>query len=394
MRRNRALPFPFCINWPIDMNFLLLPQALLLACALVLAAGCGMNDKPAPTEPRAAATDKAKAAEGVVRMDETRARYLVVEEVGATSEAQRNAIPGRIEMRSQAVSSLGAPVAGRIVSVMVRPGEAVTAGKVLVTLQSAEAAGARSGLAQSQARAAAAEEALKRQNDMMSKGVGVELERMEAQTRVHEARAELERARKLAGFLGGGDGDVVALRASAAGVVTSVRASAGAMVSPGGESLVEIGNPSQLWMVAEVTEADTAIVARGQVVAIRIPSLGRNLQGRVDGIAARIDPDTRRLSIYVALDGDVRGLTPGLQAELALAKGARGLSLPVTAVLIKEGRRRVVYIQREPGLFELREVRTGESVNNRVLIVDGIKPGDRVVTKGALLLDGEAEQLL
>jgi multidrug efflux pump subunit AcrA (membrane-fusion protein) len=64
------------------------------------------------------------------------------------------------------------------------------------------------------------------------------------------------------------------------------------------------------------------------------------------------------------------------------------------AAAVGGGRRRVVYVQREGGAYELREVRTGETNAGRVLILEGLKAGERVVTKGALLVDGEAEQLL
>lgn len=374
-----------------------MPVVLLAACVLGGMSACGMEGKPAADRPAggpAADAGKGGEAEGVVRIDDTRARFLTIEEAGATAMAERIAIPARLEMRAQAVSSLGAPVAGRVVSVRVRPGERVSAGAVLVTLQSADAAGARAGLAQAQARAAAAEEGVKRHDDMMARGVGTELERIEARTRLSEARAELERVRRLGQFFGEGSGDVVSLRAAAAGVVTAVKVSAGAIVAPGGEALVEMGNPSQLWAVADVTEADAAVVERGQPVTILLPSVNRRLLGRVDGMGARIDAETRRMPVYVAIDGDLRGLTPGLQAELSLTKGTRALSLPVTAVLIKDGRRRVVYVQREGGTYEPREVRTGEAGAGRVLILEGLRAGERVVTKGALLVDGEAEQLL
>ena len=82
-------------------------------------------------------------------------------------------------------------------------------------------------------------------------------------------------------------------------------------------------------------------------------------------------------------------------AEVALRIGAaQGISVPVSAVLIKDGKRRVVYVERSDGTFEAREVQTGRNREGRVVILQGLTAGERVVVRGALLLDTQAEQLL
>ena len=82
-------------------------------------------------------------------------------------------------------------------------------------------------------------------------------------------------------------------------------------------------------------------------------------------------------------------------AQVALRLAAEGgISVPVTAVLIKDGKRRVVYMARPDGTFQAREVRTGRNRDGRVVILQGLADGDRVVVRGALLLDTQAEQLL
>jgi cobalt-zinc-cadmium efflux system membrane fusion protein len=85
----------------------------------------------------------------------------------------------------------------------------------------------------------------------------------------------------------------------------------------------------------------------------------------------------------------------GMLAQVALRVGAKAaISVPVSAVLIKDGKRRVVYVERADGAFESREVQTGQNRNGRVVIVQGLTAGERVVVRGALLLDTQAEQLL
>jgi cobalt-zinc-cadmium efflux system membrane fusion protein len=230
---------------------------------------------------------------------------------------------------------------------------------------------------------------------MVAKGVGLELERFEAETRVREARAELGRARRTSSLIGAGQGDLVSLRAPSAGVVVSIKAAVGAMVAPGGEALVEIADITRMWAVADVPESDTRLVTKGQRVSVSIPNARREMDGIVDGLGSRIEPETRRLQIYISLQGEMSGLSPGMYAELRFAGGGGDtLTVPATAVLIKDGKQRLVYVQRADGRFEAREVRAGAASSGMVPILDGLKSGERVVVKGALLLDRQAEQLL
>ena len=55
---------------------------------------------------------------------------------------------------------------------------------------------------------------------------------------------------------------------------------------------------------------------------------------------------------------------------------------------------RVVYVERADGTFEARDVQTGRNREGRVVILQGLKAGERIVVRGALLLDTQAEQLL
>ena len=351
-------------------------------------AGCGKT----PESPPPAATAPGP---GRLALAEASRQYLTIAEVGPQGEAAGVVLPGRVAFRPQGMSAVGAPLAGRIVSVDVRPGEIVKAGAALATLQSAEAAAVRSAFLQAQAKAAAADDMVRRQNEMIVKGVGLDVERFAAQTAQKEAAAELDRARRTLAQIGMGPDDRVTVRAPAAGVVLSVRASVGATVVPGGEALVEVGDPGNLWVIADVPESDIAGLAPGQQAEIRIPSAGRSFPAVVDGTGQRVDGEQRRLPLYLAPRGSTGGLTPGMLAEVRLRGGGPGqLHLPVTAVLIKDGGRRVVYVETAGGGFEARPVRTGVSRDGRVAILEGLDPGSRVVVRGALLLDGEAEQLL
>ncbi|MBN7137291.1 hypothetical protein A7A76_21465, partial [Lysobacter enzymogenes] len=317
---------------------------------------------------------------------------------GAGAGAAGAALPGRVAFRPQAMTAVGSPVTARVVSVEVRPGEKVAAGAPLLTLQSADAGSAKASLAQARAQTALAEDALRRQDEMVAKGVGLEVERFQAQVAVREARAELERAQRAADLLGRGAGDRFVLRAPAAGVVLSLHANLGAVVAADGAALVEIGDPSRVWVVADVPESEAAAIRAGSGARIHVPGAGADYAAKVDGLGPLVDGDLRRLPLYLTFadaPAPAPAPTPGAMVEVRLDAAADAApSVPVAAVLIKGGSQRLVYVQRGDGRFEARAVRTGASRGGRVTLLDGVRAGEKVVVEGALLLDSQAEQLL
>jgi cobalt-zinc-cadmium efflux system membrane fusion protein len=104
----------------------------------------------------------------------------------------------------------------------------------------------------------------------------------------------------------------------------------------------------------------------------------------------------RRALDYVAVDAATADLRPNTYARVAIsAPSPAAVTLPVGAVLIEDGKRTVVYVEREEGAFVRRDVSVGSSTEgDHVQVTAGLAPGERVVVRGAVLLDGSAEQLL
>jgi len=363
----------------------------LLALA-ALEAGCGKA--PAP-EAASAAKASPNAGAPSARITDAQKQFIVIEAVAASGAADLLALPGRVTFRPQAQSAVGATVAGRVVAVLVQAGQVVKAGTPLLTIESADAAAARAALDQAATRLGSAEIVYKRQVEMVEKGVGLEFERQEAEARLKEARAEHERARSAADLIGTGKGIRFTVRAPADGVVMTIRAAVGAGVAPGGEALLELGDPNQLQVVAQVAESDLRRVAVGQEAEVEIPALATRVMARVENFNPRVDLESRRIQVYLALAKRPDGLRAGMMAQIALrVRAEAGISVPVSAVLIKDGKRRVVYLARPDGTFEAREVQVGRSRDGRVTVLQGLTTGETIVVRGALLLDTQAEQLL
>jgi cobalt-zinc-cadmium efflux system membrane fusion protein len=354
----------------------------------LLQAGC--DKAPAPE-----VSPASKAGAPAARITDAQRKHIAVEAVAASGAIDVLALPGRVSFRPQAQSAVGATAAGRIAAVLVQAGQVVKAGTPLLTIESADAGATRATLDQTSTRLGSAESVYRRQVEMVEKGVGLEFERQEAEARLKEARAEHERARSAADLIGAGKGIRYTVRAPADGVVMTIRAAVGAGVAPGGEALLELGDPSQLQVVAQVAESDLRRVAVGQEAEVELPALATRVMARVENFSPRVDLESRRMQVYLALTERPGGLRAGMMAQIALrVRAEAGISVPVSAVLIKDGKRRVVYLARPDGTFEAREVQVGRSRDGRVTVLQGLTAGEKIVVRGSLLLDTQAEQLL
>jgi cobalt-zinc-cadmium efflux system membrane fusion protein len=362
----------------------LLAAALLSSCSQPAAQVEERQPPPAPTE------------EGVVHIQKGSEPYIGVERVGSEKSASMLAAPARVDFRDGAVSQLGAPLDGRVVAVHAKIGDRVQKGDPVITLDCPDAAEMRSQVESVRASLREARAALDRQERMITSGVGTEKERIAAETHMQETEAELMRVEADAAFVGMGTGTAVVLRAPISGTVITRKASVGLAVQKGGDPILEIGDPSAVWLVADVFERDLGRVHEGAHVQIDLPSLNEPMPGRVSSIGTVVATGLRTAPVRIAIDGTRAGLHPGMYGTVHIETFDGDLTIPTQAVLIVDGKESVVYVQKDPLTFERRRVTVAQHVGDgtRVQITSGLAPGDAIVVKGALLLDGSAEQLL
>lgn len=169
------------------------------------------------------------------------------------------------------------------------------------------------------------------------------------------------------------------------GTVIDRHVVAGESVEPNGH-LVEIADLSEVLAVGRVFEGQIGRVAVGQSVRVRVPSFpGRVFEGVVERIGGQLDPASRSLPLYVRVKNPEQRLRPNMRAELNVVTGRSptALAVPRSAVLGDFGALFVfVEDDDDPTRFERRVVVTGLSDDRFVEILEGVLPGERVVTEG------------
>ncbi len=369
-------------------------------CVAALAASLGAlsacNDSTAAQQaeapPRQASLQPA--GQGLVRLEPAAVKMLTIDTVAPANGTQLAWAPAQVAFVEDRTAAVAVPVAARVVSVQAHVGDVVKAGDVLATLVSPDALRTRHELAAARgARDVAAVEA-QRQQTMMDKGVGTDVEWRAAQARLRESGQELSRASGTVALLGSGDGDRIVLRASRAGVIAERRAQVGAALDAGAV-VFTIGDPGAMNIIAQVFESDLQGIRSGSPVQIEVQQLPQPLSGKVRYMGATLDKDSRRASVVIDLDQQSPALRAGMQVRVGVQTTAtRDLMIPVTAVLIKDESRSVVFVQRSDTEFEARSVQLGRPAHGMVPVIGGLQPGDRIVVRGGLLLDGAANQLL
>jgi RND family efflux transporter MFP subunit len=177
------------------------------------------------------------------------------------------------------------------------------------------------------------------------------------------------------------------LLAPISGTVAEVMKAVGEEVHAG-EPIVEIVALEKVWVEAPVFEKDLALVNKsteGVFTTLAYPD--REFHGTLVNISPTVDPQTRAAKVVFEVGNTSGELRVGMQANLRLAAGEkRGVLLvPKESVLDNEGKK-IVYVLLTGEEFERRDVVLGDAHGDKIAILSGIKPGERVVTQGAYQL--------
>lgn len=177
--------------------------------------------------------------------------------------------------------------------------------------------------------------------------------------------------------------------APSAGYLTARNAFPGQKIMPETE-LYTITDLSRVWVMADVFESDAPQVRMGQGARISLPG-GGAISARVSYLQPQIDPTTRTLKVRMDVPNPGMRLRPDMFVDVEMQLGgARRLMVPADAVL-DSGAVKTIFMDRGNGYFEPRQVETGERIGDRVEIVKGLAPDERIVTSGAFLLNSESQ---
>lgn len=193
--------------------------------------------------------------------------------------------------------------------------------------------------------------------------------------------AELARARKTV--------REIDIRTPESGFVLARNVSPGQRFDAGTELFV-IADLRHIWILADMFQYEANFIHAGQTVRVSLPHQGREFKGRVSEVLPQFDAATRTLKVRIEVDNAEYALRPDMFVDVHFPLNLPpALTVPSDAVL-DSGLRKTVFVDLGDGYFEPRRVETGWRFGDRVQIVSGLMPGERIVTSGNFLIDSES----
>jgi RND family efflux transporter MFP subunit len=310
-------------------------------------------------------------------------------------------VPAAIVARPGGSAEVVAPVDGRLIQVVaLGVGNAVKQGQELARLLPPPSVpGELPQLEQARAEATAAVELASRDRERAERLVSAgaapqkrldEARAVEAQAaaRLRAATAQIAQSNAARTGTGGGDGaGLFVLRAPISGVLASRQATTGANVTAG-STLFQVADVSQVHVAGRIPEAVATQASRTTGAEIDVP--GREpipIQGRATMLGAVLDEETRTLPIIFAFDNRTLKLPIGQSVflRLLMEETAPRVVIPVSSVVDDAGRP-IVFVQTGGESFERRPVTLGAREGDAVQVLEGVKRGERIVSKGAHLV--------
>jgi cobalt-zinc-cadmium efflux system membrane fusion protein len=367
-------------------------RLLAAFAAATAAAACG-------TTRTAESAESPPARDGDIVIDSASGKLaaLTIDTVRLTRERAVAMLPAQLALDENHTVRVFSPVTGRIRALLAEPGAHVAAGAPLAQIASGDLAQAVSDQAKADAALAQTAAALARAEDLYAHKVIALKDLEQARSDAAQARAESARTRQRTAQLGGTadiQGDFV-LRSPIDGVVIDRAANAGAEVRPDATAqLFTVSALDTLWLVASAPQRDLGKLHAGEHLVFTTDAApGRAFDARITYVGDQLDPVTRTTVVRASIanrDRSLRAMVVGT-ARLMAAGGEARVVIP-TGALITHGSEVIVFVEKSRGRFERRPVIVDDDDGSTATIREGLKAGERIVTRGSILLSAEVDR--
>jgi cobalt-zinc-cadmium efflux system membrane fusion protein len=317
-------------------------------------------------------------------------------------------VTGRLYWNEDTTVRVFTPVAGRVTAIRADLGQPISVGTPLAEIDSPDFAQALANARTAVGNLAAADKAYTRSKELLEHGAAAVKDVEAAQAAYLAAWAERDRSEAVLANYGGSDkstNSVYILRSPMAGVLVDKN------INPGQELRADlmlanapnlfapsfvVSDPTKLWLQLDVAESDLPSLQPGERLQISSRAFpGKVFDGELDRIGETMDPSTRTIKVRGVVNNPDKMLKAEMYVLVDVVEGSAqagrlGVEVPSKALFMK-GDDSFVFLEDSPGTFERKQVKVGIEKDNKVPIYEGISPGQKVVTEGALLLQALVE---
>jgi membrane fusion protein, heavy metal efflux system len=303
-------------------------------------------------------------------------------------------VMGTVRYDVRKFAAIGARSAGRVRRVLKIMGDEVKAGDLVADIESVDLGKAQAAAESLRAKELAAKTNLAREQQLAEAKVTAMREAEAAKAEYEALRAERYAAEKAVAAMGAkldSEVGILPLRTPIAGRVIRAKASRGQTVEPS-DTLFEVADLSTVWVELLVFERDLERVHEEDQVEIT-PAAGKGevLRGKLAHLAHVVDPTTRTAVARVEVDNRRGWLRPGESTSARIHTrrlAAPAVTVPKSSVTFIDGKPTVLVLA-APGLVEPRHLELGADDGERVVVRQGLRAGESVITQGLFALKSE-----
>jgi cobalt-zinc-cadmium efflux system membrane fusion protein len=368
------------------LHFLL---AALLSSVFATHANAG------PRAPHQTTTPKVES-EVVLKENSAQEANLKIEAVTEIVAPTTEPLNGKISFDENFTSRISSPVLGRAVKINAQLGDHVKAGQTLLSIDSPDLGSAIADYRKAHADLELKHKALERSQMLLDGGVIAHKDFESAQADMAQSQAEAERTKARLHNLSidsnsASGNETFSLKAPMAGIVVDRQINVGNEVRPDAPApLFIITNPDHLWASIDLPERDLNKVSIGQSLLIQVDAYpNEEFSGKVQSIGTMVDPVSRRIQVRCSVESKNK-LRPEMYARITPLNmhSQKVIRLPNSA-LITEGLYSYVFVETAKGHIQKRRVTLDVQEREFATVKEGLHAGERVVTKGAILINSE-----
>jgi cobalt-zinc-cadmium efflux system membrane fusion protein len=377
------------------LTLLVVGVCLGIAADRLIVASPRILDASRPEEARAAPQPAfSRVANRIIVPDTSPLRTLLTVAAPTMKDVARTLVlPATVEADPSRTVRVMPPVTGRVTELKVQLGGRVTAGQELAVIDSGDLAQAYADIEKARSSVTLTKKALDRQMGLEKAGGVAIKDREQAQSDYAQAIAELERAETRLRAIGipadaKEPSRLLPIKAAVSGSVIDLQAAPGAFLNDPTAAMMTIANLDTVWVTANVPEKDIAFVYPGQAAKVTFRSYPDDaFTGKVLFVSDVVEADSRRNKVRIAFDNPDRMLKPNMFADVRFeAPPVPRLMVPTSALLMTNDTTSV-FVEVTDWAFERRNIEIAYQEGTAVAIKTGLKPGERVVVRGAVRLN-------
>ena len=382
-------------------------RAVVAGAAVLLAAVIGFGHFSAQADE--AEKPKAPASAADANAVELSDSQLGMINTGTVSERafplEREAV-GNIDFNEDMAAQVFPPYQGRIMKLYAKIGDNVTRGQVLFTIESPDLIQAESSLIAAAGVLELTTHALERAKQLYAVQGMAEKDLQQASSDQQTAEGALKAARDAVAVFGKSQPEIermvktrtidpyLVVPSPIAGRITARNAAPGDFVQPGTvPAPYSVADISRVWMNASVVESDMPLVRKGQLIRVTVMAFpGRAFDGEISTVGATVDPQLHRGLVRAEIEDPRHELLPGMFASFVIVTGepVKAAAVPLDGVVREGDGTMTVWVTTDRHHFTKRAVKVGLQTAGYDQILDGVRPGEQLVTKGAIFLDNLA----